>query len=345
VRPPGRRLPTSARVLAIGALLLLLPGCAPEAVSKQGRDIGTFYNVVFVLAVLIFALVNGALIYFVTRYRRRPTDVTMPPQIHGSTAAEITWTVIPSLIVFGLFGMSWMSLRSLERDEKAAPGVVVEVQGFQWQWQFNYGDGLVVKQQPGSTDPPELWVPINEPIRFVLTSDNVIHAFSVPEFLFKQDVVPGRQNQFQITVDVPGRYRGQCAEFCGKDHAAMNFTVVAINRGEFDAWAKQAKTQACEGQPAETIEISSPAGQIAFDKSCVVAAAGKEITLKYSNGGPDLHNVAVSPSADDPKPFGQSGQPVGSGSQEGKIPAKEPGDYYFYCQVHPVMNGTYKVVQ
>lgn len=324
-------------------MLLLLTGCAPPAATKQGQDMATFYNVVFVLAVVIFGGVNAALIYFVTRYRRKPTDVAMPPQIHGSTAAEITWTVIPSLIVFGLFGMSWMSIRDVDRAAKETPGVVIEVQGFQWAWQFNYGDGLVVKQKPGDTKPPLMYIPINEPVKFVLTSDNVIHAFSVPRFLFKQDVVPGRQNEFTITADAAGTYEGQCAEFCGKDHAAMTFSVRAVGRGEFDDWAKTAKLAACEGQPSATLEVSSPAGQIAFDKDCLVAEADKEISLKYTNGGGEPHNVAVSPSRDDLKPFGTSGPAIRSGSQEGKIPAQKAGQYYFYCTVHPAMNGTYKV--
>jgi cytochrome c oxidase subunit 2 len=345
VRPLGRRLPTTARVLLIGALLVVLPGCAPEGFSTQGRDIQTFYNVVFFLAVVIFAGVNIALIYFVTKYRRKPTDVAMPPQIHGSTAAEITWTVIPSLIVFGLFGMSWASIRSVDRKAKT-PGVVVEVQGYQWQWQFNYGNGLVVKQDPKKpTEPPTMYIPINEPVRFILTSDNVIHAFFVPKFLFKRDVVPGRQNEFDITVDTPGTYKGQCAEFCGKDHAAMNFVVKAINRKAFDEWAAKTKLESCSGEPDNdgVLEVNTPAGQIAFDTSCLVAPAGQEVTLKYTNGGGNLHNVAVSKSADDLKPIALSGPPFPSGTQEGKIPALEKGQYYFYCTVHPGMNGTYKV--
>jgi cytochrome c oxidase subunit II len=319
----------------------MLPGCAPTAASKQGEEIATFYNVVFFLAVLIFVGINGALVYFVVRYRRKPTDVDMPPQIHGSTTAEITWTVLPALVVFALFGMSWSSMRSLDKSQ-GEPGVVVEVQGFQWNWQFNYGDGLIVRP-PKPGQPPLMKVPINEPVRFVLTSDNVIHAFSVPEMLFKRDVVPGRINQFDVTFDAPATYKGQCAEFCGTDHAVMNFTLEAINRQDFDAWAKEAKAASCQGQPAGEIDISSPAGQVAFDKSCMVAPANQPVRVTYTNGGGQLHNWTLAKSAAEPTPITQSGPPIDKGSQTITVPPQPAGQLYFYCLVHPGMNGTYKV--
>jgi cytochrome c oxidase subunit 2 len=319
----------------------MLPGCAPTAASKQGQEVVTFYNVVFLLAVVIFVGINGALVYFVVRYRRKPTDVDLPPQLHGSTTAEITWTVLPALVVFGLFGMSWATMKNLDRSE-GKPGVVVEVQGFQWNWQFNYGDGLVVKSEaPGK--PVLMKVPINEPIRFVLTSDNVIHSFFVPELLFKRDVIPGRANSFEVTIDSPGRYKGQCAEFCGTDHATMNFVIEALNRQDFDAWAKQAKIPKCEGQPAEQLDITAPQGQVAFDKQCLVAPANKPVKVTFTNGGGQPHNFAVSKSSNDQTPIATSGPFITSGSQTANVPPLAAGQYYFYCQVHPVMNGTYKV--
>ena len=129
MRPLGRRrsgksgLP-GVRLLAITAFLLL-PACAStDSVTKSGRDIGSFYNFVFFIALVVFVGVNGALIYFVAKYRRKPTDVDMPPQVHGSTVAEITWTVIPALVVFGLFGMSWTTMQSV--DAKAdTPDVII----------------------------------------------------------------------------------------------------------------------------------------------------------------------------------------------------------------------------
>ena len=344
MRPPGRRLPRSVRAVALGALFLLLPACAGDAASEQGSEIATFYDVVFVLAVLVFLGVNGALIHFVIKYRRKPTDVDMPPQIHGNTTAEVVWTVIPSLVVLGLFGMSWSSMRSIDSESKTEPAVLIEAQGAQWAWQFNYGDNLVIKQRAGSTDPPELHLPIGEPVRFSLVSPDVIHAFYVPEFFFKKDVVPGKVNTFDITVDKVGTYHGQCAEFCGTEHSKMIFKVKATSRADFDEWRKTAKAAACEGQPAEAVEIKSPPNTIAFDKDCVVVPANKDVKLTYTNEGGELHNVAVTPSANElGTVLGKSGDPIGSGTQTGTVKAQPPGSYYYYCQVHPAMNGTWKV--
>lgn len=337
---------SGVRALAIAAFLLL-PACAPAgAASATGREVASFYNVVFFVAVVVFVGVNGALLYFVMAYRRKPTDVAMPPQVHGSTVAEVTWTVIPALIIFGLFGMSWQTMKSV--DKKAdKPGVVINVQGYQWNWQFNYGGNFVVKAPPpvAGQVPPVLRmkVPLNEPVRFILTSDNVIHSFYVPKLLFKRDVVPGRQNQFDVTIDVPAVYKGQCAEFCGRNHALMNFEIEALNRKDFDTWVKEAKSQSCSGEPSNELALSSPAGQIAFNKDCLVAAAGKPVKITYSNEGGQPHNVNFSKSAADLKPFGTTGTPIKAGSASGEIPPQTPGQYYFYCIVHPVMNGTYKV--
>jgi cytochrome c oxidase subunit 2 len=346
VRPQGRRLPggqglPAVRVLAITSILLLVTACAPAGGSAASRQVGDFYNVVFFLAVVIFVAVNGALLFFVLRYRRRPTDVEMPPQIHGSTVAEVTWTVIPALIVLGLFGMSWSTMHAVDHKSDH-PTVVVNVQGFQWNWAFNYGGGLTVKPPIGGGS-TVMKVPINEPIRFVLTSDNVIHSFYLPGLLFKRDVIPGRVNQFDMTIDTPGSYHGQCAEFCGTDHAKMTFVLDAVPRADFDKWVKDTKASACTGDPKPTAEVSAPAQQIAYDKDCLVVPAGQPVKLTFTNGGGQPHNVAVAKSSTELTPLGRSGDPIPSGSESGVVPALQAGQYYFYCQVHPGMNGTYKV--
>ena len=351
MRPLGRRrsgksgLP-GVRLLAIAAFLLL-PACAStDSVTSSGREIGTFYNFVFFIALVVFVGVNGALLYFVAKYRRKPTDVDMPPQVHGSTVAEITWTVIPALVVFGLFAMSWTTMQSVG-NEKDEPGmVVVNVQGYQWNWQFNYGGDFTVKAPPikdGKQQFPELQVPINEPVRFVLTSDNVIHSFYVPDTLFKMDVVPGRANEFETRFDASAVYKGQCAEFCGTQHSAMNFTLKAVPRKDFDAWVKDSKAKACAGEPSETLEIAAPQGQIAFDKDCLVAPAGKPVNITFNNGGPELHNVVLAESQANPAPIAQTGKPIPAGQQTAVFPAQPAGKKFFYCLVHPVMNGTYTV--
>ncbi|MCA1824728.1 MAG: cytochrome c oxidase subunit II [Frankia sp.] len=293
-------------------------------------------------------LVNGVLIYAVIRYRRRPDDDgSLPPQTHGNTAAEVTWTVIPLIVVLGLFWLSYTGIKEIDKPHKTY-GAVIQVQGFQWFWTFNYGNNVTVKPGPRPEDYPVLVVPYGENIKIVETSDNVIHSFYVPNFLFKRDVVPDRENTFEFRVDVPGVYRGQCAEFCGTGHAMMNFVVRAVTRGEFDKWYAEQKANAgcgaTKAAPASALQISSLAGQTQFDKDCLVAKAGAPTTLTFRNGGGLPHNWALFTKA--PDAGGQqivAGKIIQSGSEPVQVPAQQPGSYYFLCQVHPGMNGTYQV--
>ncbi len=129
-----------------------------------------------------------------------------------------------------------MTLFALERiDARETSRVTVNVEAFRWQWRFDYeGSGVTVT---GTRDAPaEMVVPVGEPVRVVLTSADVIHSFYVPAFLFKRDAIPGHPTEFDFTVDAPGGYGGQCAEFCGVYHDRMLLTVRAVTRPEFEAW-------------------------------------------------------------------------------------------------------------
>ncbi len=201
-------------VLRVGApllLILLLGGCLlpPEPKTDAGRDVFNLYIVVLILAGIVFVAVEGFILYAVVRYRRKPGDDTLPEQLHGNTTVEIIWTLIPTVIVFILFGFSIVTLAEVEArvDE---PGVTIEVEGYQWNWLFTYPDGVSVG--PQGTEPPTLYVPVGEPVRLVLHTRDVIHAFYVPEFLIKRDLVQysgGRgDNELEFTVTEAGTYCG-----------------------------------------------------------------------------------------------------------------------------------------
>lgn len=142
------------------------------------------------------------------------------------------------------------------------------MQGFQFSWQFTYnlndlgtktdanaqGDFAVIGS---AADIPELVIPVNEPVEFALRSDDVIHSFYVRDFLYKLDVIPGRDNRFVVTPREVGTYHAQCAELCGVDHALMRFTLKVVSRDEFDKWVatKAAeKSAATKQQSAETVQ-------------------------------------------------------------------------------------------
>ncbi|HEX3428900.1 MAG TPA: cytochrome c oxidase subunit II, partial [Candidatus Limnocylindrales bacterium] len=220
--------------IALGAVAGMLAGCLPAAATQQARAVTDLWTVFIVAAAGVGIVVWGLITFDVLRYRRRRSDgTTLPPQIHDAARLEVAWTAIPIVIVLVLF---WLTLGALDRIDARTPGkVTVDVTAFRWQWAFAY-EGTSVRVIGGPDTPAEMVVPAGEPIHIVLTATDVAHAFFVPAFLFKRDAIPGRVNEFDITIDEPGAYGGQCAEFCGVFHDRMLLTVRAVTRPEYDAW-------------------------------------------------------------------------------------------------------------
>ena len=353
---PRPQLPRSARSLAaLVAVALLLAGCAslepPAAVTAQGQDTRNLYDFVFIIAVAIFVLVEALIIYAVLRYRRKPGDTELPPQIHGNSVLEVIWTVIPTALVVVMFVFSWQTLNKVDAVSPS-PTLTVRAVAAQFQWQFDYlaPDGTTVQF---TQQAPELDLPVGVDVHVILRSKDVIHAFYVPKFLFKRDVVPGRENNFDFTIDpadVNQSFRGQCAEFCGTFHSTMLFTVKALSQADFNTWlAKQiagaaatpAPVPSASGGAAEqTVELA--AHNVAFDQANLTAPAGQPFVLKFTNNDPGIsHNVAITDS---------TGQQVfkgeifaGPDSRQYPIPALAAGTYTFACSVHPQMTGTLTV--
>jgi cytochrome c oxidase subunit 2 len=150
------------------------------------------------------------------------------------------------------------AIRENDEDSFATPPTVsIGVVGFQWSWQFNYlQEGLSITGRPGN--PPQMVVPTNEPIRFYLTSPDVIHSFWVIPFLFKRDVIPGHPNEFEVTVTKAGTFQGRCAEYCGVDHDRMLFTVKALPQVAYNAWLTKAKAAAAAGTNNEYTIYTGP---------------------------------------------------------------------------------------
>jgi plastocyanin len=249
--------------------------------------------------------------------------------------------------------MSFVAIRAID-DPNAKRTAVIEVRGYQWSWTFDYGTNAagtrVLVKTPKNTDPPQMIVPVGETVHIEERSDNVIHSFFVPAFLFKRDVVPGKANGFDMTVKAPGIYQGQCAELCGTDHAKMTFTVKAVGRTEFDKWFNSfvPPRPKCEetGKASDKLTISSVPGAAQFEQECVYAKAGAPVTIEFVNGGGLPHNVAVV------KGIEPTGSPLAKGDivdaagakSTTNVPAVKAGDEYtFFCQVHPLMQGRYVV--
>ncbi len=323
-----------------------LPG---KVVTQQGREAADLYLPIFILAVAVFILVEGLLILVAVRFRRKRGDDTLPGQRHGNNVLEILWTVIPALVVGILFVVSTGVLLRVDAIEPD-PDLTVDVTGFQWQWTFDYKDQGLSFTGAGK-DGPEMVVPVNETVHIRLHSTDVIHSFYVPQFFRKLDVVPGRVNEFQVNVEEPGTYGGQCAEFCGLSHSDMYFSVRAVDRPTFDQWVtdEQAKAAATPpplpsgGPAAATLQLSA-SNNLAFDQSTLSAPADQPLTIDFANMDPaNPHNVAIKAALPDGKDW--VGLPITTAGQHAvyQTPPLKAGVYTFYCSVHANMTGTLTV--
>jgi len=220
----------------------------PEPITDEADKIHSLWNFTLAIALVVFFGVEGAILYAIIRFRRRSDD--MPAQTHGSTLVEIIWTTIPVLIVIALFTYSFIVLRQVENSADDED-LTIHVQGFQFQWQFTYAMNDLGTNTPDrnaegeitilgtAEEKPILRIPVDEPVEFVLQSDDVIHSFYVRNFLYKLDVIPGRDNRFVVTAHETGKFHAQCAELCGLDHALMQFELQVLSREDFDAWVAE----------------------------------------------------------------------------------------------------------
>jgi len=238
-------------------------GFPHEVVTTEGIASAGLYLPVFIIAAIIFVLVEGLLLYLVLRYRKRSTGDDLPEQTHGNNLLEVIWTAIPMVIVFVVFVVSTNVLINDVEAKSDDHGAVVDVTAFRFGWIFDYQDPATLEGEAGTYEPlgvptisgggregaPEMTLPVGEPVLIRLTAADVIHSWYVPSFFFKRDAIPGRVNEFEITVEQPGVYGGQCAEFCGLAHGDMFFTVNAVSPDDYDAWVAEEQSG---GTDAET---------------------------------------------------------------------------------------------
>ena len=349
--------------VALAALVVLNAGpiwnsfFPPQAKSVQGQEIRNLYDIVFGIAVVIFVVVEGLIIWSVIRYRRRPGDDELPPQTHGNNLAEITWTLIPTAIVIFLFFVSWSTLNSVDATS-AQPDLKVRAVAGQFQWSFDYlpADADANTKALFTITAPEgpeggLTLPAGKTTHLFLKSPDVIHAFYVPQFLFKRDVIPGLINQFDLQIpatDAGQTYRGQCAELCGVGHRIMVFEVHAVAPADFDAWMqKQIATANATPPPAPSGAAAGPtiplvAKGVKFDQSALtVPAAG--FTVHYDNEDAGTPHDFVVLDNGGTKVYG-SKVVTGVAQADFAVPAIPAGTYKFECSIHPtLMFGTLTV--
>ncbi len=231
----------------------------PERASTVAGEVDALY--LFLVAVSGFFAVAIALlvVFFAVKYRRR-SEAERPPAIHGSLALEVAWTVIPFALAMVMF--FWGAKVYITLAVPPPNAMEVFVVGKQWMWKLQHLEG--------KREINELHVPVGQPIKLTLTSEDVIHSFFVPAFRIKQDAIPGRYTTAWFEATKPGVYHLFCAEYCGTEHAKMIGRVVVMDPAEYQAWLSGAATTAVAAAPAAAAQ----------DPQAALAAAGAGLFQK-----------------------------------------------------------------
>jgi cytochrome c oxidase subunit 2 len=269
----GRRVATGLGLVAA----LALTGCAKnapqdtfKAEGPEARKIRDLIPFVGGTAVVIGILVFAAVIFVVVRFRERPGG-EMPKQIHGNTKLELTWTIIPALILIGVAVPTIATVFDLAKNPAGA--MQVSVVGQQWWWEFNYpADGVVTAN--------ELVIPAQTAVHLSITSRDVIHSFWLPRLNGKKDAVPGRVHQLNLEADHPGEYWGQCTEFCGLSHANMRIRARVLSKADYTTWLANQK----KDRVVPAANSAEARGEATYVAKCASCHQINGVTTKDANG-------------------------------------------------------------
>ena len=270
----------------------------PVGVTEISREVFGLHMLIFWVCVAIGVVVFGAMFYSVFAHRK--SRHPKPADFHESTLVEIIWTVIPFAILIAMAIPAAGTL--IKMEDTRGTDMTVKITGYQWKWEYEYLDSGIsffstldaksneARRLGSGIDPAtvdnyllevdnRLVLPVGKKIRFLLTSNDVIHAWWVPDFAVKKDAVPGYVNEMWTKIDEPGVYRGQCAELCGRDHGFMPVVVEAVTQEEFDAWvAKQGGAVVAEAETATATDAAvdaepAPAAEEAAEEEAAPAEA------------------------------------------------------------------------
>ncbi len=248
------------------------------AASVPAQGIVEYSHLVIGICAAIFVVVMSLIAFTVVRYRGRPGDDDREPaQVYGSNQLELAWTVVPIIIVFVLSLVTVRTILELQIDEQPEGWMPVTVVGHQWWWEFEY-------PEYGFTTANELHLPSGRPTFLNLQSADVVHSFWVPQLAGKTDVIPNRENHMWVEPTEEGVFVGQCAEYCGTQHAHMLLRVTVHTPEGFEAWAR---AQAREASHAQGVEAGR---QIFLETACINCHTVRG-TVANGRFGPDLTHL------------------------------------------------------
>lgn len=244
---------------------LVKRGFLPEGVTNQTDKITSLWTGSWIAALIVGVIVWALIIWCVIAYRKRKNDTTLPVQLRYHVPLEIMYVVLPLFMIGVLYFFTARDQAEIQ-DTSAKPDVVINVVGRKWNWDFNYvtdnvyksGDPVELDGASMEDKLPVLYLPVGERVEFVLTSRDVIHSFWVPSFLYKEDLIPGHTNTFQIVPEKEGTYEGKCAELCGEHHADMLFSVKIVS---VDEYARQMQLLRDAGNTGQLDNSYDPAPQ------------------------------------------------------------------------------------
>jgi len=197
----------------------------PEGASTLAWEIDAIYLFAVAVSVFFTLLIFALMVILAVKFRRTD-DSFVPKPIHGSAPLEIVWSIIPFVITMVLFG--WGAVVFFKYSNPPAGAMDVHVVGKQWMWKIQHPEG--------KREINQLHVPVNQPIRLIMTSEDVLHSFYIPAFRIKRDTVPGRYNVAWFEANKVGEYHLFCAEYCGLEHSRMIGSIVVMSQPDYDEW-------------------------------------------------------------------------------------------------------------
>lgn len=250
----------------------------PEGPRAIEQD--RLWDITFFIAAVVFVLVEGALVLILVRFREG-AQRGEPKQIHGHTKLELLWTTIPVVLLTAIAFLTVPVIFAESREPKDP--LKVQVIGHQWWWEYRYDNGVVTAT--------ELHIPTNRPVYLELKSVDTIHSYWIPKLAGKQDVIPGRVNHLTIEATKPGKYLGECAEYCGLSHSNMRAAAIAQEPADFDAWVQSQLADSVNDPLVAQGRDLFLNGKFAEDQQCVSCHSIKG-TPAQGAVGPNLTHLA-----------------------------------------------------
>ncbi len=283
------------------------PYTTTDPKSPEGGKIQDLYKLIFWMGVVVFVFIQFLIVYTAMRFKRRRFQNTRPNQVHGHRTLEITWTVIPAIVLLIIAVPTISTIYSTyAAADDTDDAIVIEVYGKQWWWEVHYpaagADSATGAEGDVVVTANEIRVPEDQKVVFKLYSNNVIHSFWIPEMTGRMDVIPGHERRLAFTPQESGTYYGECAEFCGTAHAWMRFVVKVQPQAEFDTWMA-----AMQQPPGVATAGYAPDGDVAqtprefgqclqchniTGTNAVVAGAGIATDPTSYSAGPNLTMLA-----------------------------------------------------